>query len=263
MKAKILTPNGKEKSTIDLPAVFSAPIREDIVAKVLEAKKSAQPYAPALNAGKQHSAKGQLVHRRHVWKSQYGRGISRVARKILTRRGSQFNWIGAFAPNTRGGMRAHPPRVTSIINTKKINKKEMQIAFSSAISATASKKEIERRYARINKFDKDVPLIVDSKFTSLKAKDILSNLKKILGEKLFEIGMKDKKIRRGKGKLRGRKYKRSAGGLLVIGKDEKLKTNLIDVKNIKNLGIEDLAKGGLGRLTIYTEQAIKDLKEEK
>jgi len=150
-----------------------------------------------------------------------------------------------------------------MINTKKINKKELEMAFSSAISATASKKEIEKRYSRIDKLNREVPLIVDSKITGLKTKELLANLKKILGEKLFEIGMKDKKIRSGKGKSRGRKYKRSAGALLVIGNDEKLKTNVIDVKNLKILGIEDLAKGGLGRLTIYTEQAIKDMEKRK
>ena len=55
MKAKILDINGKEKGTINLPKSFSSEIREDIVAKVLESKKSKQPYAPALSAGKQHS----------------------------------------------------------------------------------------------------------------------------------------------------------------------------------------------------------------
>ena len=33
-------------------------------------------------------------------------------------------------------------------------------------------------------------------------------------------------------------------------------------KTVKNLGVNDLAKGGLGRITIYTEEAIKELGEK-
>ena len=39
MKAKILTIEGKEKGSIDLPKCFFGKIREDIVAKVLEVQK--------------------------------------------------------------------------------------------------------------------------------------------------------------------------------------------------------------------------------
>ena len=33
-------------------------------------------------------------------------------------------------------------------------------------------------------------------------------------------------------------------------------------KNTGNLGVSDLAEGGIGRITLYTEQAIKDLGEK-
>ena len=124
MKTKLLDINGKEKGSIDLPKSFSKEIIEDIVAKILEIKKTGQPYAPSPVAGKQHSASGILIHRRHVWKSQYGRGMSRIPRKVMSRRGSQFNWVGAQVPSAVGGKRAHPPKVISRINTKKINKKD-------------------------------------------------------------------------------------------------------------------------------------------
>jgi large subunit ribosomal protein L4e len=263
MKTKILTIDGKSKGTIDLPKCFSAKIREDIVAKVLEAKKSQQPYAPSLVGGKQASASGKLIHRRHVWKSQYGRGWSRIPRKIMSKRGSQFNMEGATIPSARGGRRAHPPKAISRINIKKINKKEMKIALASAISATAEKKNVEKKYETIGKLDREIPFVVESKFTKLKIKELLQSLKKILGKELFEVATKKKKIRAGKGKLRGRKYKKNAGLLLVTGNEEKLKTNAFDVVNAKSLGINDLAKGDLGRLTVYTESAIKNLGEKK
>ncbi|RLG15662.1 50S ribosomal protein L4 [Candidatus Pacearchaeota archaeon] len=263
MKAKILDIQGKEKGNIDLPNFFSQPIREDIITKVLETKKNQQPYAPSLLAGKQHSAKGKLLHRRHVWKSQKGRGISRIPRKIFLRRGSQFNWEAAEAPNVKGGMRAHPPKILSKINTKKINKKELKIALISALSATANAKTISERYESLKKEKiENLPFVVESKLTLLKTKELLSSLKRILGERLFNLALKKRKIRAGKGKLRGRKYKKNAGLLLVVGEKEKLKTKAFDVKSVKNLSVIDLAKGGAGRLTMYTEQAIKELKEK-
>lgn len=263
MKTKILTIDGKSKGEINLPKIFSAPIREDVVQKVLEIKKTKQPYGNMPEAGNQYSASGSLVHRRHVWKSQYGRGMSRVPRKTMTRKGSQFRWEGATSPNTRGGRRAHPPKPVSMINTKKINKKELKIAFESALSATADKKTIEKKYERIKKIDREIPLVVESKFVGLKTKEMLRSLKKILGETLFEIALKKKKIRAGKGKLRGRKYKSNAGVLVVVGEKENLKTGAFDVANVKTLGVENLAKGGVGRLTIYTEDAIKFLDGKK
>src|SRR3989344_5783489 len=111
MKAKILDIHGKEKSTIELPKIFSSEIREDIVARVLEAKKRRHPYSPSPVAGKQHSAKGKIVHRRHVWRSGYGRGQSRVPRKMLSQKGTKFNWVAAEVPQARGGMRTHPPKI--------------------------------------------------------------------------------------------------------------------------------------------------------
>ncbi|MAG11092.1 50S ribosomal protein L4 [Candidatus Pacearchaeota archaeon] len=262
MKAKILTIDGKSKGEINLPKSFSAPVREDVVQKVLEIKKTKQPYGPNSRAGN-YSASGKIVHRRHVWKSQYGRGMSRIPRKIFSRKGSQFTWEGATIPSTRGGRRAHPPKPGSMVNTRKVNKKECEIAFESALSATADKKFVERKYAGIKKLDKEVPFVVDSKIASLKTKEFLKNLGKILGEKLSEIAIKKKSIRAGIGKLRGRKYKKSAGTLLVVGENEKIKIGKFDVVNVKNLGVNDLAKGGLGRLTIYTEEAIKFLGGKK
>jgi len=260
MKTNILDINGKKKSTIDLPICFSQTIREEIISKVLEVKKSKQPYSPSPVAGKQHAAKGKLVHRRHVWRSGYGRGWSRVPRKIFSRRGSQFNFEAAEVPHAKGGMRAHPPKVDSMINTRKINKKELKVALMSAISATANKKRVAKKYSRLKEENiENLPLVVESKIVSLKAKELISSLKKILGKDLFKLALKKKSVRSGRGKLRGRKYKSNAGVLLVTGKDEKLKTNAFEVTNTKNLSVVDLAKGGEGRLTIYTENAVKDL----
>ncbi len=259
MKTKILDINGQTKKTIELPKFFESEIREDIVSKVLEAKKRQQPYSPSPVAGKQHSAKGKIVHRRHVWRSGYGRGQSRVPRKIFSQKGTKFNWEAAEVPQARGGMRAHPPKVLHFQKELKINKKENKIAFESALSATANKKFIEKKYGRIKNLNKEIPFVVESEILNLKTKQFFESLKKILGEELFSISIKKKSIRSGRGKLRGRKHKSNAGALIVIGEKEKIKTNNFEVANPKTLNTSSLAEGGLGRITIYTENALNEL----
>lgn len=263
MKAQILDITGKKFKDAELPEIFSYPVRADLISKILEAKKTRQPYSPNPMAGKQTAASGKIVHRRHVWRSGYGRGISRIPRKIMSRSGSQFNWVGAEISSTRGGRRAHPPKVSSMINSLKINKKEARIALISALSATANKKQVSSKYKRIEEKDlKEFPIVVESKITKLKAKELLESIRKILGDKIFVITLKNKEVRSGRGKLRGRKYKSNAGILVVTGKKEKMKTKNFSVRNTENLGISDLAEGGPGRITIYTEQAINDLQEK-
>ncbi|OYT36354.1 50S ribosomal protein L4 [Candidatus Pacearchaeota archaeon ex4484_71] len=260
MKTKIYTVDGKKGKDLTLSKDFSTPVREDIVLKIIESKKTEQPYSPSPVAGNQYSASGKLVHRRHVWKSQYGRGMSRIPRKKMSRRGTQFNWVGATVPNTRGGRRAHPPRVESRISTIRINKKEMKIGFWSAISATINEKYLKRRYSSLEgKKIENPPFIVESKILDLKTRKMKESIEKIIGKELFSIALQTKRIRKGIGKMRGRKYKKSAGLLFVVGNDEKLKTKLFDVKKVNQLSILDLTKGALGRLTVYTENAIKDI----
>ncbi len=241
--------------------IFESPIREDIVSKVIEVKKRQQPYSNDPTAGKKHSAKGLIKHMRHVWRSGYGRGQSRVPRKIFSRKGSQFNWQGAEVPQAKGGMRAHPPKITQFLRNLKINKKELEIAFASAIAATASEKYILKKYSTIEKLDKKAPFVVSSDLTKLKTKQLLAELKNTLGN-LYGIALKEKSIRAGKGKSRGRKYKSNAGMILVLGDKEKLKTGLFEVKRANELSVMDLANGGLGRATIYTENAVKELENK-
>lgn len=266
MKTKLMDVNGNKIKEIEVPKFFSEKIRENLVAKIVELKKTKQPYSPSLIAGKQHSASGKVIHRRHVWRSGYGRGMSRIPRKILSRRGSQSNMIGAEISSTRGGRRAHPPKTIAAINNKKINKKEMKLAILSALSATANREIILKKYENLNLKNMEnlekLPLVVESKITDLKTKEFISSLNKILGKEIFDVISTKKRIRSGKGKMRGRRYKKNAGLLIVLGNKEKIKYKGIDFQQADNLGVSDLAKGGIGRLTLYTENAIKELKNK-
>ena len=259
-KAKILTIEGKESKEIELPKLFSENVREDICQKTFETEKKIQPYSNFYLAGKLHSASGKLKHGRRLWKTEYGKGLSRIPRKILWRRGTQFYWIGASVNSTRGGRAAHPPRIEHFLRKKKINKKERKIALFSGLIATASMNYLKKRYSSLEnkKIELKLPLIVESRVLKLKTKEFLDVLKKFLNE-FYDVAIKKREIRAGKGKARGRKYKKSAGLLFIIGKDENFKIKGIDVRKINEIKISDLYP--LGRLALYTEQAVKELAE--
>jgi len=258
MKATLYDIKGKKKSEVALPKIFDVKVREDIVARYNEVDKFAQPHASDPMGGKKHSASGTISHKRHDWKGHYGKGISRLPRKTMWRKGTQFFWIGAEVSGTRGGRRAHPPK--GIGAEKKMNKKEIMIAMYSAFAATADKNYVEKRYGSIDKLDIKVPIILESKLENIKSKDLISVLNKIYGD-IFSLILKKKSVRAGKGKLRGRKYKSNAGLLLIKSKDEKIKSNGIEIKSANEVSISDLYP--LGRLTVYTEKSLEELGGKK
>jgi len=256
MKLQILDKQGKkvkEKET----KLFEEPVRIDIICKVVEAEKDWQPWSPKFRSGMDISASGNVRHRRHVWKSDRGRGLSRIPKKTFWRRGTQFSWEGAVVPFARGGRRAHPPK--GYVNDKKINKKELLKALGSALSYVADKDEVKKKYTSLDKVDIDVPLVVEPSVLQLKTKDFLDSLKNILKE-LNKIAIQKKTIRAGIGKLRGRKYKRNAGLLLVVGNKEDKKVKGIEVIKVNELTVSDLASNG-ARLTMFSEKAIEDLED--
>jgi large subunit ribosomal protein L4e len=240
MKGQILTIEGTKKAEIELPACFSAPVREDLIKRAFEVEAaSRQPYGTFPQAGK-----GTVIttrHRRRKWKTLYGYGISRAPRKIMTRRGTRFYWVGAFAPGTKGGRAAHPPKAEKVW-TKRMPQKEKAKALNAAIAATASVEILKKSYAGLEKLS--LPLIVEEKITEIKkARELLSVLKKFLPENFFERKRQKKKP------------------LIVTKKDFALARSLgFDVCTVNALKISQLAPGGIpGRLTIYTESAIKEL----
>ena len=102
-----------------------------------------------------------------------------------------------------------------------------------------------------------------SKTPSCIKRDVFfSSMKKILGE-LYGIAIQEKKLRAGKADKRNRKYKKNAGMILVIGKNESVKISGIEVKKTNELNVSDFASGAPGRLAMFTENAIKDLESLK
>jgi large subunit ribosomal protein L4e len=257
MKSQLITKSGDKKGTIELPSLFDTPLRQDIIQKVFEALKlnSRHPYSPSPVAGRQSTASGNVRHKRHAWRAHYGKGISRVPRKTMSRSGTQFNWIAAEVSGTRKGRKAHAPVLISHI--RKINKKEFEQAFNIALASTADISKVKERYSTINNI-KEVPYILEE--IPQKTKELILLLKKLFAENMHLI-VRNKTQRAGKGKSRGRRYKSNAGLLLVISPSEKVKCSLIEVKNTDDLEISSLYP--LGRLTIFTKKALDELENEK
>jgi large subunit ribosomal protein L4e len=255
MRAILYDSSGNKKSELELPAIFSSSIREDIAQKYFEVEKTRQPYAPYKEAGKRHAASGKISHRRHEWKGHYGMGISRVPRKVMWRRGTQFFWIAAEVANVRGGRRAHPPKLSR--SEKKLNAREVSLAMSSALAATANKNFVERRYSSIGKVE-TAPFVIES--LPNKTSELISSLKNIFGSS-FHLVLKHASVRSGKGKTRGRKYKSNAGLLILVSPDEKPRFSGLDIVPMNQVVISDLFP--LGRLTLFTKKALDELSAEK
>ena len=266
MKLPIYDVSSKKIGEMNLPAQFSEGIRQDIISRAVLAIRSNKrhPHGASPDAGKRASA--EISKRRRRYRGSYGHGISRSPRKILSRRGTRMFWVGAFAPNTVGGRRAHPLKAEKNWSIK-INTKERRKAIRSAISATVLRDLVKKRGHIV---PNNYPFALDAKFEELtKTKDVIDILNAIgLGKELERV--EDKSIRSGKGKLRGRKYKSKKGPLIVVvSKDAKLikaAANVpgIDIVDVKNLNAELLAPGEVpGRLTIWTSGAIEMLEKEK
>ena len=249
VKNTILSLSGSSLREIELPSVFSETYRPDIIKKAVLAAQAnrRQPYGVSDYAGMRTSARSLGS----------GRGIAQIPRLVNSNR-------AARVPQATGGRRAHPPKKEKDWS-EKINKKERRLAIRSAIAATTNPDLVSARGHRFEA-DIDLPVILEDAFESLtKTKDVCEVLRSI---NLWQdvIRAKDgKKIRAGRGKLRGRKYKKPKSILIVTSGYqgiEKAARNLpgVDVVMCDRLNAELLAPGThAGRLTIWTESAIAGL----
>jgi large subunit ribosomal protein L4e len=254
-----------DKGHVDLPPQFSEELRPIVIKRAVQALQGnrRQKYGAKTGAGMRASA--DLKRRRRDYKSSYGHGISRVPRKTLNHRGTRFYWVGAVAPGTVKGRRAHPPKAEKNW-TKKINKKENRKAIRSALSATVVKEIVTGRGHVV---PEHYPFVVDSRIESLsKTKDVVATLKK-LGFDAELIRGGQKKIRAGKGKSRGRKYKKKKSLLIVVGNDctlSKAASNIpgVDIARVHELNAETLAPGAVpGRATLWSDKAVERLTKEQ
>src|SRR5688572_15919791 len=240
---------GKSAGQVDLPAVFSTPLRVDLIRKAVNVARAnrRQRYGASPVAGERHST--QSVGK--------GKGMSRVLR---LKQGS----AAALAPNNVGGRRAHPPESRHFWN-EKINHQERRLAIASALAATGRAETVKARGHQVAD-NVAFPIVVSDDFAATdKTSELAESLAKVgLGADL-ERAKDGVHVRAGMGKLRGRAY-RTPRSVLIVTADGKAPAaqNLagVDVVSARNVSAEDLAPGGdYGRLTVFTQGALAALKE--
>lgn len=237
-----------------LPAVFSAPIRPDLVRFVHTsmAKNKRQPYAVNTVAGHQTSAES--------WGT--GRAVSRIPR--VAGGGTQRSGQGAFGNMCRGGRMFAPTRVWRKWN-RKINLNQRRYAVASALAASAIPPLVMARGHQISQVP-EMPLVLGGEFQSTKkTSKVMSILAKIGATEDVEKVKNSKQLRAGKGKMRNRRYTMRRGPLIIYDEADGIQFGArnipgVELVQVERLNLLQLAPGGhMGRFCIWTEAAFKKL----
>jgi len=246
---------GEVVGEVKLPSVFLTPVRPDLIRRVYISQLTAriQPQGRDPRAGKRKSAESLGA----------GYDLARVPR--IKGRHYPAALRAAIAPFVRGGRTTHPPKVEKVI-WERVNKKERRLAIRSAIAATARSDLVAARH-RVDG-SMEFPIVVVNDLEQLDRTSYLYDLLIRLGlkEELERTKRRFRKIRSGKGKMRGRKRVRARGPLIVYvsGPVYLAARNIpgVDAITVRELSVKHLAPGGVpGRLTIWSEQALKALEE--
>lgn len=256
----VMNERNEKVSDIGVPQAFSQPFRPDLIARAVLSIESnlRQPYGSDPRAGMKASAK--LSRRRRDYKGAYGKGISRVPRKTMSRNGDRMTWVGAFAPGTVKGRRAHHPKAEKIWSQKMLSQ-ERKKATMSALSATLKKEIVS---ARGHRLPEAFPFVIDDSFEKIsKTKQLLSALNSMGFSQ--ELERASPSIRAGKGKMRGRAKHTPRSILFVTSGRSKLSEaacNIpgLEVVEAKDVNAKHLAPGCQpGRLTLYTKSSMSVL----
>jgi large subunit ribosomal protein L4e len=254
MRVHVYSLDGKPGEEIELPPVFGEELRPDIIRRAVISAQTArlQPWGVDTMAGKRTSAE--------TWGK--GHGVARVRRVKGSRHPAAGR--GAFAPHTAGGRKAHPPKVERVLY-ERINRKERQLAVRSAIAATKEKQLVSSRGHAISGIA-ELPVVVSDELEGIKkvkrTREVLQKLG--VGQDIKRV-IQSRKVRAGKGKMRGRRYRQAVGPLIIVAQDRGIKLgacNLpgVEVATVSNLNAERLAPGGVpGRLTVWTKSAVQKL----
>lgn len=245
---------GSVVSTVTLPAVFTAPIRSDVVHDVhtLMAKNARQAYGVYGRAGMQTPAES--------WGT--GRAVSRIPR--VPGGGTSRSGQGAFGNMCRGGRMFSPNKIWRRWH-RKISVAQRRYAVSSALAASAVPALVMARGHRIDEVPEMPLVLADSLNRVSKTKDAINILTKCGAYGDVEKAKSSKKIHSGVGKMRNRRYTQRRGPMIVYDVSEGLDKafrNLpgVELTLVDNLNLLDLAPGGhLGRFVIWTKGAFEKL----
>ncbi len=263
--AHVFSAQGTKMKEMSLPSIFSTPYHPTLIARAVLAVQSTrlQPHGVKRGSGRNNTAEYIGVRGKPTMYRTINVGHARLPR-MRNRRGILQGKV-ASVPQAVGGPEAHPPKVQTRLE-ERINIKERKLAIASAIAASVNAKLVK---ARGHHFDEHMyPLIVDNTFEKIsKTKEAMKALDalKVMGD--VEYAKARKRIRAGKHKNRGNPYKQKKSLLIVTNHMQpvtKATRNIpgIDVVSVQHLNAEHLAPGThAGRLTIWTEDAVKVLAE--
>ncbi|KEG14705.1 60S ribosomal protein L4 [Trypanosoma grayi] len=243
----------KVVGTCPLPAVFTAPIRHDIVQFVHTnmAKNSRQAYAVNRLSGMKHSAES--------WGT--GRAVARIPR--IGGGGTSTSGAGAFGNMCRGGRMFAPTKIFRRWH-RKINLHQKRFAVVSALAASSLPSLVMSRGHKIENVA-EVPLVVDDSVQGYeKTKEAMAFLKAIGATDDVNRVNDSRQIRAGRGKMRNRRYVARRGPMLVMpdNKGTRAFRNIfgLDLANVNALNLLHLAPGGhVGRFIIWTKGAFEKL----
>lgn len=259
MKVKIYDLEGKEAGEIELPPLFRTPYRPDVIKRAVLAQQSArrQPYGTDPLAGLRSSAHyhGSRHYRFRMMNVEMSR-MPRIHGKV-----GYMAWRARVAPQAVKGRRAHPPKSEKIW-LQKLNEKEKHLAIKSALAATTNEELL-----RMRGHTSASPIIFVDEFENIKnTKKIYEILERIAAKELKRT--EKKKVRAGRGKMRGRKYTEKKGPLVILSKNcsaVKASKNIpgVDAVSFSNLNVELLAPGTqAGRLVVTTKSTLEELQKK-
>eukprot|EP00796_Vickermania_ingenoplastis_P000814 gene815-455_t len=239
--------------TVPLPAVFTAPIRSDVVQFVHTnmAKNSRQAYAVNRLSGMNHSA--------HSWGT--GRAVARIPR--IQSSGTSTSGAGAFGNMCRGGRMFAPTKIFRRWH-RKINLHQKRFAVVSALAASSVPGLVMSRGHKIENIP-EVPLVVEDAVQQYeKTKEAVAFLKAIAAIDDVNRVNDSREIRAGRGKMRNRRYVARRGPMLVLPDNQGTRAfrNIfgLDIANVNALNLLHLAPGGhVGRFIIWTKAAFSQL----
>jgi len=245
----------KAAEYVALPAVFTAPIRPDIVHSVHTSmnKNRRQPYAVSKYAGHQSSAES--------WGT--GRAVSRIPR--VPGGGTHRAGQGAFGNMCRGGRMFAPTKIWRKWH-RKINTNEKRFAVTAALAASALPSLVLARGHKVENIP-EIPLVIENKSVDTvdKTSKAVALLKSLHAFDDIEKVKNSVRLRAGKGKSRNRRYVQKKGPLVIYGEKGPLVKAFrnipgVELCSVNSLNLLQLAPGGhLGRFVIWTKDAFTKL----
>ncbi|ORX93492.1 60S ribosomal protein-like protein L4 [Clohesyomyces aquaticus] len=221
-------------------------------------KNRRQPYAVSEKAGHQTSAES--------WGT--GRAVARIPR--VSGGGTHRAGQAAFGNQCRSGRMFAPTKVWRKWH-QKINLGQKRFATASALAASSSAALLMARGHNVSTVP-EVPLVVSSTAFAggaiAKTSAAVALLKAVGAAADIEKVKNSRKLRAGKGKLRGRRYTQRRGPLVIYNPDEDGKELVLAFRNISgvetssvySLNLLQLAPGGhLGRFIVWTSSAFSAL----